>query len=101
MDMVFCRGCATEIHSTAIACPSCGAPQVADNTGGDKESTPWSGGAYTGLLLLSFFFPIFGLIYGPVKSGKATKGSKRKSQATHYLYAGIAGIMLNLIIMAG
>lgn len=28
MSMVFCRGCAKEIHSTALACPGCGAPQA-------------------------------------------------------------------------
>lgn len=27
MPMVFCRGCAKEIHDTAPTCPSCGAPQ--------------------------------------------------------------------------
>lgn len=27
MSTVFCRGCGKEIHETAIACPSCGAPQ--------------------------------------------------------------------------
>jgi polyferredoxin len=27
MSMVFCRGCAKEIHETAVACPSCGASQ--------------------------------------------------------------------------
>ncbi|MGF6090395.1 DUF805 domain-containing protein [Pseudomonas sp. 18173] len=27
MSMVFCRGCAKEIHNTAVACPQCGAPQ--------------------------------------------------------------------------
>nr|WP_177414054.1 DUF805 domain-containing protein [Pseudomonas tructae] len=26
--MVFCRGCAKEIHSSAVACPACGAPQA-------------------------------------------------------------------------
>ncbi|MGM3159963.1 TM2 domain-containing protein [Dickeya undicola] len=26
-DMVFCRGCGKEIHSTAKACPQCGATQ--------------------------------------------------------------------------
>ncbi|CAI8741222.1 DUF805 domain-containing protein [Pseudomonas donghuensis] len=29
MSMVFCRGCAKEIHSSALACPACGAPQAA------------------------------------------------------------------------
>jgi uncharacterized membrane protein YhaH (DUF805 family) len=27
MDMVFCHGCAKQIHKTAPACPGCGAPQ--------------------------------------------------------------------------
>jgi hypothetical protein len=27
MTMVFCRGCAKEIHESASACPSCGATQ--------------------------------------------------------------------------
>lgn len=27
MSMVLCRGCSKEIHQTALACPSCGAPQ--------------------------------------------------------------------------
>ncbi|AZV07683.1 MULTISPECIES: TM2 domain-containing protein [Enterobacter] len=27
--MVFCRGCGKELHSTAKACPHCGASQVA------------------------------------------------------------------------
>jgi len=28
MSMVFCRGCAAEIHETASTCPKCGAPQM-------------------------------------------------------------------------
>ncbi len=34
MAMVFCRGCAKEIHETAASCPHCGAPQglAADKT---------------------------------------------------------------------
>ena len=27
-SLVFCRGCAHQIHETAISCPKCGAPQV-------------------------------------------------------------------------
>jgi len=32
MSMVFCRGCAKEIHSTALACPQCGAPQASQSS---------------------------------------------------------------------
>ena len=28
MEMVYCRGCAKEIHHTATACPQCGAAQA-------------------------------------------------------------------------
>ncbi|MEH2922251.1 NINE protein [Samsonia erythrinae] len=31
-DMVFCRGCGKEIHSTARACPQCGAAQGVTGT---------------------------------------------------------------------
>src|SRR6476661_2464085 len=34
--MVFCRGCAKEIHETAIACPQCGAPQGRATLGKSK-----------------------------------------------------------------
>ncbi|QVM96597.1 DUF4190 domain-containing protein [Pseudomonas sp. SORT22] len=32
MAMVFCRGCAMEIHETAPSCPQCGAPQTPSAT---------------------------------------------------------------------
>lgn len=55
--MVFCTGCAREIHETAQSCPGCGAPQLAAQrklTGNksDKEFFP--------TLLICFFLGIFG-----------------------------------------
>ncbi|NBF01562.1 DUF805 domain-containing protein [Pseudomonas sp. Fl5BN2] len=35
--MVFCRGCAKEIHSSALSCPQCGAQQAIQNI---APSTP-------------------------------------------------------------
>ncbi len=35
-EMVFCRGCAKEIHVTARACPACGAPQAGTGNGKSK-----------------------------------------------------------------
>ncbi|MGE7994191.1 DUF4190 domain-containing protein [Pseudomonas sp. NPDC089554] len=45
MAMVFCRGCAHQLHESAHTCPQCGAPQFAQSpdtqsTGGQ---TPWLG----------------------------------------------------------
>lgn len=28
-NMVFCRACGSKVHTSAVACPSCGAPQKA------------------------------------------------------------------------
>lgn len=33
MSMVFCRGCAKQIHESALSCPGCGATQVASGAG--------------------------------------------------------------------
>lgn len=30
--MVFCRGCAKELHETAVTCPQCGASQITSAT---------------------------------------------------------------------
>jgi TM2 domain-containing membrane protein YozV len=38
MSMVFCRGCGTSIHETAISCPKCGAQQNAGPINGNIKS---------------------------------------------------------------
>lgn len=48
MGMIFCRGCGKEIHDSALACPSCGAPQKIIST---SDNIPdgirgWSWGAF-------------------------------------------------------
>jgi len=43
MAMVFCRGCAKEIHETAPACPQCGASQHAATPTNQQvgSGSPW------------------------------------------------------------
>ena len=43
MAMVFCRGCAKEIHETAPACPQCGASQhvASSATQNIVSGSPW------------------------------------------------------------
>lgn len=44
MTMVFCRGCAKEIHETAPTCPQCGASQFLQApTSAATEVSPWMG----------------------------------------------------------
>ena len=38
MSMVFCRGCAKELHETAQMCPQCGAPQGASTQAATMSS---------------------------------------------------------------
>lgn len=49
-DMVFCRGCGKEIHSSAQACPHCGAQQDSAQGKRSRMST----------ILLTFFLGGFG-----------------------------------------
>ena len=54
MGMVFCRGCGKEIHSSAVSCPACGAPQ-GQSTGGQG-----SGKNKVTAALFAFFLGGFG-----------------------------------------
>ena len=36
MSMVFCRGCAKQIHETALTCPECGAMQFVSQSAADS-----------------------------------------------------------------
>ncbi|MGE8175672.1 DUF805 domain-containing protein [Pseudomonas fluorescens] len=50
MSMVFCRGCAKEIHSTATTCPQCGAPQAFQPTRAASNAVPETGNPYLEVL---------------------------------------------------
>ena len=57
MSMVFCRGCAKEMHESALSCPHCGAVQGVNNLttpgGSEKRILP--------AFLLCILFGIFGV----------------------------------------
>jgi TM2 domain-containing membrane protein YozV len=55
MSMVYCRGCGKQIHSTAITCPSCGAPQaIIVNAPNPRRKDKYAAA------LLAFFLGTFG-----------------------------------------
>ncbi|PUA19508.1 hypothetical protein [Glaciimonas sp. PCH181] len=39
-SLVFCRGCAHQIHVTATTCPQCGAPQLTANSPSEPTPSP-------------------------------------------------------------
>ena len=118
---MFCRNCGKELADKAVACigcgmnpndgsthcPSCGADtkykQVICTACGvsleDGAKDAWSTRVYIGLLVLSLFIPLFGWIYGGIQVSKSSPGSKRKSQAWHYVISGFVGLFLNILFM--
>ncbi|MYN40863.1 NINE protein [Duganella sp. FT109W] len=57
MGMVYCRGCAKEIHETAPTCPQCGAPQFA----AAAQNVNRSDKDFAVTLLLCFFVGFLGV----------------------------------------
>lgn len=81
MGMIYCRGCAAEIHDSAVTCPHCGAPQTVET---NEQGPPTSSKSNLAALLLCFFFGIFGIHRFYV--GKVGTG------ILHLLTLGILGI---------
>ena len=94
----FCPSCGGATRPNQIMCTACGSSLTQQNVP-ERVKSEWSTGAYVGLLALSFFLPPFGWIFGGIQAGKAPEGTKRKSQAWHYVIAGIVGFVLNLLLM--
>lgn len=85
---MFCSNCGKELSRNQTVCHACG-------TSLDRASTDgWSTGVYVALLVLSFFIPLFGLIYGGLQIKKAAEGSQRKRRAWHFVIAGIVGAII-------
>ena len=107
MAMVFCRGCAKEIHETATMCPQCGASQNTIAATGQQSGTgsPWMAivSLVFGIIcILSMlddsewdtdtimglgFFSVIGLVFGIVSVNKKKPGNGMA----------IAGIILSAI----
>ena len=69
----YCRECGTVISAKAISCPKCGATQnqTAENQAAVKQDI-----ASAGLMVLSFFFPLIGLILFCVYSQSTPNAAK-------------------------
>jgi len=79
---MICPNCGREIADMAVVCPNCGTPvspqnQPNINMGEEK--------ANVGLIILTVFFPIVGIILGIVEMNKGNK----KAGKTYLITAGI------------
>lgn len=66
--MKFCQHCGKELHDEAVICTGCGC-SVATEPAVDESVS-------VGLVILAVLFPIFGLIYWPVKAKTRPKCAK-------------------------
>ena len=65
--MRYCQNCGAEIIDNAVACVKCGCSVQTVNV---DESVS------VGLVILSVFIPLFGIIYWPVKAKERPKCAK-------------------------
>ena len=112
MAMVFCRGCAMEIHETAPSCTQCGAPQtLSATTQPASQPLSWMGASSLILCIACVFtlfepaswdrntlwgmgfFALTGLVLG-------TLSLVKKKPGTYVAIAGtvLSGILLILLI---
>ena len=83
MEMVYCRGCAKEIHHSATACPQCGASQ-AGPVAASAQRNPFKlaalGFLYSfGFWILTMF--VLGVLAGAFDPGNAEARGEQLGQA--------------------
>jgi len=82
MEMVYCRGCAKEIHHTAMACPACGASQAgpsATKTERNVFTLIALGFVYTIGIWLTLMFSL-GILAGAFDPGNAAARGEQMGQ---------------------
>lgn len=100
MSMVLCSGCGKEIHQTALACPSCGAPQGTAKSGANNvvyasyAQVPW--------FRKSWFILVGFLVFAPVTLYSLFTGDiyfEKKGQLVAY-YKGVKIVTIILCSMS-
>lgn len=84
MSMVFCRTCGKELHQTALACPSCSAPQdktkqMGNATYSSYSQVPW--------FRKSWFIVVGFLVFAPITLYSLFSGNiyyEKKGQLVTY-----------------
>lgn len=85
--MKYCRNCGKQLFDEAVICPGCGCKV------GDAEDT-----INGGLVALSVFLPLFGIIYWPINAEKKPKTAKACGIAA--IISWVCGMVISLISYA-
>lgn len=98
-NLVFCRGCAKQIHESAVACPNCGATQglAAAKTSSGSRSAGMVFLAACGWVLAIWFVTIIaaGAIAGMLNPSDAEQAGKRAGES-------LAGVVfIAAIVLSG
>ena len=88
---MFCKNCGAEIDDKAVVCPKCGV--AVGNINVQKVAT--DDAPNTGFMVLSFFFPLIGLILYLVWQNESPL--KAKSCGKGALIGFIVGVVLGLV----
>ena len=88
--MAFCSHCGNEILEEAVVCPNCGCAV--------KKEAEVDNSVSTGLIILSFLIPLFGLIYWAVMA-KSRPICAKKCGHTALISWGL-GILLSILMTA-
>ena len=84
--MKYCQNCGAEVNEGAIVCLKCGCAVNEIMTSKIDESVS------VGLVILSVFIPLFGIIYWPVKA--ATRPNCAKACGIASLISWLIGFLL-------
>ena len=97
-----CPNCGNQNPDDAKFCESCGTPLSTSVQQQPFSGTPIkpgvSGGAKTGLGILSFLIPLVGIILGIIYMNDSDPSKKAAGKT--YLYLGIGGMVLGCLIVA-
>ena len=63
--MKFCQHCGKELLDEAVVCPACG---FSVQSNGDMQTTEVDESVNVVFVILAVLFPIFGIVYWPVKA---------------------------------
>ena len=104
MTMVFCRGCAKEIHETATSCPLCGAPQgLASDKTRNTATLIVVGIGWAFIMWFAFLF-IGGFIIGvmnPSNPAEAGEQFGRAATPSILIFGLLSGVLTKFGLLPG
>ncbi len=94
---MYCRHCGKEVKDKAVVCSGCGHPIHEDGGGRAVSGHPWSWYVMLGLVVLTFFVPPAGLVFGVM----GFMDEAKKVQAAVITTIGVFMTLLLIAVISG